>query len=175
MVKYFVNLFLLLIIQSCNNAKIVMTRIDNNSNELKLDGYFYRELESGINKGFTNIIFLYNNGVLLDCLNLEKKDFTLVDSYILENFLDSTKSNKNDILNWGVYQILKGEIKIEKWYPSSGGPFPTFITSGEILNDSTFVLNRINLPNGKNASNIKETYHYRKFNPKPDSTNNFIK
>ncbi len=51
------------------------------------------------------------------------------------------------------------------------------LRSGEILNDTTFVLNKIirRDSQGVTKTDINQEFHFRQFDIRPDSTNNFIK
>lgn len=66
-------------------------------------------------------------------------------------------------------------IKIEQWYPGVGGPHPVRIKTGTVLNDTTFRLTESTNQKGRDRKTIDQTYHFRQFGPKPDSTNRFIK
>lgn len=76
---------------------------------------------------------------------------------------------------WGIFNIKNDSIVFERWYPSSGGPFPAYLRSGKILNDTTFVITKsFRSKIGNEEQQLNETYHFRKFSPKPDSTNIFV-
>ncbi len=135
-----------------------------NTNEILIDGYYYTVLEN-----FEGVIYnrfaFYRNGIV--------------------RYLGSTKSLQEINFGpvdakdaWGVFQIYSNEIKFEKWYPSSGGPLKAYIRAGNILNDTTFVITEsYRMHKGKKTEEKvrNETYHFRQFSPKPDSTNSFIK
>jgi hypothetical protein len=87
-------------------------------------------------------------------------------------------SGGNSKFNWGVFQVNGANIKFERWYPSSGGPLKAYISSGEILNDTTFLITesyRMQKGNKTELKDRNETYYFREFSPKSDSTNKFIK
>jgi hypothetical protein len=51
------------------------------------------------------------------------------------------------------------------------------VRAGQILNDTTFVIAESYRMNEGKKTEVKErneTYHFKQFNPKPDSTNRFI-
>ncbi len=174
MVKIITSLFLVISLWGCRTAKILTPRVNNLTNTINLQGYYYYEVKDSLNKDRVLIYFLYSNGVLLFCGSVEKKDFGQMEKYINHEFL-SKYVFSNDISAWGVYKIDGNEILKEQWYPFDfAAGVPTYISKGEIMNDTTFVLKKISRPNGKDLTLINETYHFRQFSPKPDSTNNFI-
>ncbi len=148
---------------------------------LKTDGYYY--LITKDNK--YNAFFLYKNGIYhggnwLNPINFNIKNLSELDSKIYPIF--SAEEKYPSQYHWGVFTTNYLNIEIERWVTSSGGgAYPTQILKGEILNDSTIhfhtkleaeplVANR-----KKKTFKIDETYHFRQFSPKPDSTNKFIK
>lgn len=141
-------------------------------NQLRIDGFYYQSLEN--NTYFTGYIF-YNNGITLHIgshpnSNLEE----------IENDLRSTdwfSVVREAKYMWGRFITDNTNIKFERWYPSEP-PLKAYIREGTILNDTTFVItesyrmkdgNKTDITTGRN-----EIYHFRKFNPKPDSTNRFV-
>jgi len=56
--------------------------------------------------------------------------------------------------------------------------YQPYIFGGEILNDTTFILTEQFLINSDGTKDLLNsfgrTYHFKKFSPKPDSTNSFI-
>ena len=83
---------------------------------------------------------------------------------------------KQSKFDWGLFNIEDNTIKIEHWLPAQGG-YPTLLRTGEILNDTTFVLTE-SIMRGKNGAtpkDINQTFYFKHFDIKPDSTNSFIK
>lgn len=88
----------------------------------------------------------------------------------------------NTQIGWGVFNVTGSEIVIERWVTASGGgTYPTQMLKGVIKNDTTIHFHTligvhpVNYNSKKKVLTIDETYHFRQFSPKPDSTNNFIK
>ena len=152
----------------CAFQKLALNKVDYNGSNIRIDGYYYTQYNN-----IYRIIFLYRNGVIfsggdvymMDILDYENK-------YIDGSFWTTKCKNK---LYWGVYNITDEKIEYEKWYPASGGPLPSYINSGKIINDTTFVITKSMRSNGSNVQDEYDVYHFKKLSPKPDSTNKFIK
>lgn len=140
-------------------------------NQLRVDGFYYTEA----NGSLYSASFFYKNGVILDAggtfNSVEEIDTYIQNEFILRN------EYKKYMTNWGLFLIENKSIKFERWYPSSGGPMKAYVRAGSILNDTTFLINEsYRNQNGKKseAKERNETYHFRQFSPKPDSTNTFV-
>lgn len=172
MVRHNEALFwLFLVLSSCNlilgeDDKLTFNKEYNFSGRIKLEGYYYKEIGAQFNSD--DCYFLYRNGIIMSIgvINTDSARQILNDK-----FEDKLRNIK---YVWGLYQIKGDSISFEKWYPSSGPPKVTFIRKGVILNDSTFVIRSLMRSNGEDKSAVEEYYHFRKFSPKPDSTNKFI-
>ena len=138
-----------------------------NGNELKIDGYYYQIYDSLL----YSVSFFYNNGCLLTVgsgYNEEELGINLKN----ENWTELFKKNKSW---WGLFEIEQQTIKFERWF--CDGNCKTYVRAGEIINDTTFVITEsYRMLNGEiteyDVENI--TFHFKKFSPKPDSTNSFI-
>lgn len=159
---------------SCKSGDLILPQRDLNAG-MRLDGYYYRSFVDQVNgKLFTNILFLYKNGVVFDCFNVDSHDVEDMDEYIRKEF-GGEYDKSNNRLNWGIVVVDESIIKVEQWYPSSGGPMPVRIRSGVVLDDTTFRFTESTNQKGKDRETLDQTYHFRQFSPKPDSTNNFVK
>ena len=144
--------------------KLNLIQQDFNGNQLRLDGYYFTQIES-----YNGFIYprytLYQNGIIR----------FLGGPNTLDNIIFSSANYKT---NWGIFNIENDNIQFERWYPSSGGPLEAYVRVGKILNDTTFhITETYRLLNGeKTQYRLKdEIYHFKQFSPKPDSTNNFIR
>jgi hypothetical protein len=164
-----VLIILLLNVLSCekiNESDDVLTLQKQNyfGSDLLLNGIYFTVKEN-FEGSYYQRYALYRNGIIRDlgaAIEIDSPDIL-------------TGNSKAD---WGVFQIYSNEIKFEKWYPSSGGPLKAYIRAGNILNDTTFVITEsYRMHKGKKTEEKvrNETYHFRQFSPKPDSTNSFIK
>jgi hypothetical protein len=137
-------------------------------NELRLDGYYYDNYIDD----YIQIYFFYRNGVILDGGNKRVSELNeREEEFKNGTFYSNVSSFK---LMWGVFNIDGDSIEFEHWYPTEG-PFPAYIRSGKILNDTTFHITGCRRSDGSERSDKDEMYHFKHLVPKPDSTNNFIK
>ena len=151
--------------------KLTLTRENYEGKELRIDGYYYR-LDYTKAEGYYDTYFFYKNGIVLYPGTISESTLNKFIEY-LQNF-DKSKNNYKS--SWGVFLITDSIIKFEKWYPSSAfEPTPTYIREGKILNDTTFQITKTYRGNGSELKVVDEIYHFKKFSPKPDSTNVFIK
>lgn len=139
--------------------------------QLRIDGYYYM---SNPNSSYVVYIF-YGNGTVLSAgsfisSNLPKVEETLQDPA----WISANKEYKYD---YGRFLIEGDSIRFERWYPGSP-PLPAYVRAGNILNDTTFVVKEVyRMKNGEKTeeeSGRNETYHFKQFSPKPDSTNQFV-
>jgi hypothetical protein len=176
-VRDYFYLFLFGVLVSCSNFigeddELKTSRTSNLTNRLRLDGYYFTTTTNG-EDSIVSIFFFYRNGILMACGSTRDQD--------LENVHDGLRSGRfvkklqGIKYAYGLYQISRDSITYEKWHPSSGPPKVSFIKKGRILNDTTFTMSFTERSNGADKTLINEVYHFRRFHPKPDSTNEFIK
>lgn len=143
-----------------------------NGSELKTNGYYYRVSQDNIGNVTYQIYFLYRNGVVL------YGGFPLLSELpeIELSYANGTYyAEANNKTNWGRFDINGNQIRLEKWFPSSGGPAPVYMHSGTIINDTLFHITTSRESHGDNSAKPLDYYYYFKpFSPKPDSTNSFV-
>lgn len=126
-------------------------------NELRTDGYYYY-----MNHGeLLDTYFLYRNGVIIHGV--------FADSLFVSDDVVSDLGK----YNYGVFQITGDSIMIEKWVLLPGRR-RVLLLSGNILNDTTFILTRSENSNTGNVFQMDKLFHFHALSHKPDSTNNFI-
>lgn len=153
------------------NEELSFIRKDYQGYELKTDGYYYFERKNNDTTFYYNFYFLYKNGIAL-CCGYYSENILLTKE---EEFINGKFKRKylgKSASYWGLFLIDKAAIQIEQLYY---GPFRAYINSGNILNDTTFTLIKRKSSYSSEETEILETYHFKKFNYKPDSTNVFIK
>lgn len=149
------------------DEKLTLEKESYTGNQLRIDGYYYTQF-----RDIHRIYFLYRDGTLFSGGDVyENKLNEYEQKYQNGSFWDAKKNNK---LYWGLYNVDSDDIMIEKWHPSSGGGMLVYLHSGEILNDTTFVITKSVRPKTGEEKDLNEVYHFREFSPKPDSTNNFL-
>jgi len=166
-IKYLILLTLILLVYSCKDENLMIEKTPYTGNELRIDGYYYNSPE--YNK--THVLFFYRNGVMIDFISyFSTTDLTIVDEGIAEMY-EQWKDNK---LVWSVFLIDCKSIQYSGWSTSVGGGRPSGKCVGTIISDTTFCITKSVNSDGREFKK-NDTYHFRQFAPKPDSTNNFIK
>lgn len=172
----FVTIILIVFNISCfilKDKKLRLVRQDYNGTEIQLNGYYLGVL-SGINKGMNSIYFFYRDGVVLygggfaESDDIGEKEVR----FRSKEFNEGIKKYKS---GWGVFAITGNEIEFETWEPSNGGPLHSVNRSGKIINNRTFVITSFYNGYDKKISIMNDTFYFKEFSPKPDSTNRFIK
>lgn len=190
--KYVIAIISFVVI-GCAGYEPLLTKRENYiGNQLKTDGYYYLLTKEDMGYGYTTKIFdclmLFNNGIYYNISHGGYNPNLKIDSVLvkLDNEVKDQVKRQNDNLNyrpyWGVFKVSNSKIEIERWVTASGaGAYPTQIFIGEIKNDTTIHFHTlvgaypVNTNNKKKTKTIDETYHFRQFSPKLDSTNKFIK
>ncbi len=135
-----------------------------------LKGYYYYYYAPA---DYYIIMFLYSNGVILYGAAVSTTDLLKTeDSY--KNGTFHAMAVK-DISLWRIYKVEGDSIRIEARASDGTTPLIVGIYEGVILNDSTFTLLQSRRLDGRLIDKRNETYHFKSFSPKPDSTNPFIK
>lgn len=156
------------------NEKFTLIKTPYTGKELRIDGYYYKKyiLNTDYNDiEHVDVIFLYKNGIVILAGSGNQLEF---ESYFSSGqFYDKVKSNPNV---WGLYCIEGDTIKIECLKPMGGIGAPMYTKIGIILNDTTFRLVReFASYNIDDSRELDETFHFKQFAPKPDSTNVYTK
>lgn len=155
----------------CKDENLTLNKVEFKGNQLRTDGFYYGRPTTDY-QGVTlyDIFIFYKNGILMRPGNTEIKK--------MEDYVTSiTNSNQiNTKFVWGIFNIDNKSIKLEHWKAAQCG-YPTILRTGEILNDTTFILKKMEIRDNKGITetNINEEFHFKQFDTKPDSTNNFIK
>ena len=127
--------------------------------ELRTDGYYYTYYHT-LGKDYTLVNFFFRDGIFLSAGSYESLDINVVEQKMVGRY-QILRENK---IGWGVFKSIGDNLSCEVWTTSSGGGLPVYKWNAIIENDTTF---------RRNDSN--DIWHFRKFSPKPDRTNNFIK
>jgi hypothetical protein len=167
-----ISVFVTTLLTGCNkDYELEMLRQEYAGNELRTDGYYeYKYYPSENNHSYA--IFLYRNGVWMTVIGRDvngvhdESEDRLTD----EEFISHIKKTKTC---WFIFQIKGKDITVQGWEHNTGNGRRILTRYGKILNNTTFELNREIIDNKSRV--INQLYEFRKFSPKPDSTNNYIK
>jgi len=147
------------------DEKLTLQRRDYTGNELKTNGYYYVFR----NENLTSVYFFYRNGIALYLGGYSSNNLDYVESNLIKEFGKTTKDQ------WGVFIVNGNSIQYESWTGSSGFSAALDKRSGNIKNDTTIHFTERYSSEYKTTRTIDEVWHFKQFNSKPDSTNNFIK
>lgn len=155
----------------CRDQGLQFGRMDYTSTQLRIDGYYYSPTDTDENGLILNdLIVFYRNGVVK--YPGQASVGTEEDYLRLTSGLAEMKETK---LSWGTFYMQNEEVSFCKWKGSPCGYQATQRT-GEILNDTTFVVKDIEIKGKYGVGKLKreQYYHFRHMHPKPDSLNTII-
>lgn len=160
------------ILNACEKFKslddeLILNKTSYTNDQLRIDGYYYTQI-----RDIYIIYFLYRDGILASGGHVFENELNEYEEMYRDGSFWNAKKDKK--LYWGLFNIDSDKIMIEKWYPSSGGGMPAYLSIGEIQNDTTFVITKAIRPKTDETLVLNEVFHFRAFAPKPDSTNNVI-
>lgn len=135
------------------------------------DGYLFNEgmkMLSGVQYSDENY---FNYCDLLDNQNtFESARNNLEDQLNRRIVGDDKGAYKENIFQRGVYSIDGRNIILQHYYGTGGGP-NLIEYHGEILNDTTFVIQLEKSYESQSKERLEILYKFKKFSIKPDSTN----
>lgn len=162
---------MLLLLTGCKDLfrkddELSFVRTPNTSNKIRLDGYYYKY--SDLNRVVISIY--YQNGVVYS--NSKFSDLNSFETKVNDGNGITSESIK---IQWELYLIKEDSIFTNGLAILSGALyFSEMFSKGIILNDTTILFKETKFSNG-NIDSYNDTLHFKQFNPKPDSTNVFIK
>ena len=157
-------------IKLCGDEKFSMSREENNTNKLRLDGYYYHS--NNIGKEWAEVCLFYQNGIYTSLYSFDLSEILDDDNKIVIPTL--SKEWKS---GWGIYKIQNNIIEIEQWMPRQCGGVSVVYNRGNIINDSTFNLNYYKTIQGgkvKEEGSLNLTFKFKPHSTKPDSIVSFI-
>ena len=173
--EIFLGIMLLSMVSSCGKYaflkadELSIPAVPYTGNQLRIDGYYY-QLVDGV---LYHVNCFYSNGVLQHLGGYKMSDIKEYERiFTTKEFNEKGKKSR---FFWGAFKIEGSQIRFEKWYPSEVPK--AYVRAGNILNDTTFIITEIyRMKDGKKTEvrAENETYHFRQFSPKPDSTNAFV-
>ncbi len=155
----------------CHDEAFTFSRVENNTNKLRLDGYYYAILSFDSTHAHTYT--LYENGIFHDNGGVDT-------AKVFNNTvnLQLPESAYNHKTFWGIYNLENDNITIQRWIPLSNGCVKVIEEEGVILNDTTFRLDverAIWYGEVENETSINRIFHFNHYLPKPDSIVSFIR
>jgi len=159
---------------SCDD-KLTLTKAPYSGEEIRIDGYYYRE-----NTDYcVSVYFFYSDGTFIDagCLSCKPNE---IETYMRNmDWNQWRKAMDDSSIGYGIFRVSDNELFIEMWRPSSSWfSFPAYLYTGKVLNDSTFIIKKVQ-PSKPSAFDNEtrsrhEIFRFKQFSPKPDSTNRFV-
>ncbi|GHT47562.1 hypothetical protein AGMMS49965_25660 [Bacteroidia bacterium] len=148
-----------------------MKRIDYSGNELRTDGYYYRQVE-GKTYRRTIVMFLFKNGIVLEAGSFSTHDLSKVEEKMVGDYKYLYKYKSG----WGLFSVDLNAFQYEEWAESpSGASLSTYKYFGYIENDTTIHITESYYSGKNETKQIDEVWHFKQFDNKPDSTNVYIK
>jgi len=171
--KKIIFLTIVLCVLSCKKLvdwdKFQLQKTEYTGSQLRTDGYYYELLSDG---SFSSLCCFYRNGILLD-MGGAFNNFKVMDEYVQRTFINS---NHYSLMraSWGLFVLKNNCIQFERYYPNSSFVTKSFIRDGIVLSDTSFHITVSYRSDGSEIRTKDEYYYFRKFSPKPDSTNIFF-
>lgn len=146
----------------CSDDELQLTKTSFTGNELRINGIYHANFDNGTG---TALVVFYSNGVF--CTRV-KNETTLseIEAEIMDGSFYSEQKNLKGC--WGLYTVNGTSITTDSWKVTQGCK-PTIQLEGSIINDSTLQIGNLLF-----KDNTELTYHFKEFDPKPDSLNSFI-
>ncbi|MDO9154524.1 MAG: hypothetical protein Q7U47_12625 [Paludibacter sp.] len=172
----------LILITSCgccssefmSGENLTLPKKEYKGTELRIDGYYYCEyIGFGSNDIYVRTYFFYENGIVQYGGATKKTELANLEAQFMT--MEWQMSNRKYKHRWGLFNIDGDKIIFERWYPNSPGQPKVYVNEGKIVNETTFHITAFYRPDGSERIEQDETYHFKQFSPKPDSTNVFIK
>lgn len=162
----------MVLVMSCSDALLNMKAGKALDEKLNLKGYYYSNTAYN-SPDLLTIYFLYENGVIYYGGSIREKSLIAADNYIRENLLNSSISSP-DKISLGVFNIINDLIQFERWEASTGYKANTVTRKGKILNNYSFLITEKIYHYNNSRESVQDTFYYRPFLPKPDSTNKWV-
>jgi hypothetical protein len=160
------------------DEELTMTLKPYTGKEFRIDGYYIGTSNfTGKNdKNYNNYKFFYSNGLVFSSYSYDINGKI----YDITEIIADMERNRNKKDLWGVFKLEENEILTQGWVNSAsaaviGNDRLYSLINGyyKIINDTTILYKNCT---GYITLDLNEYYyHFKKFSPKPDSTNTFIK
>jgi hypothetical protein len=167
------SLFLLILfLSSCYPSIFTLKDLPIQHSQLKMNGCYYSKSTFLYPNGVNGLIFFYNTGICINESSVHESLIQAIDFFKSKNF-EKRKNYPISKSDWGYYRTIGDSIMLESKEVGQGHPIVKY--SGRILNDTTFYINTAKRENKPLLVFENILHHFVKFEPKPDSTNKFLK
>ncbi|KAA9338162.1 hypothetical protein F0P96_04755 [Hymenobacter busanensis] len=165
----------------CTDEKLSLTRSDLTATPaLQTNGYYYGAPITETGPGgrtYQKVLVLYQNGVLLSAGAAE---LPKLNEYV-RSIERSTRTPGGNVpgrkSSWGICTLDGRSIQLNYWIDGHCGR-STVLATGDVLNDTTFQITQLekHYPDSRGVQTeaVEQRFSFRRFAPKPDSTNRFI-
>lgn len=156
----------------CVDRELQIRRADYKGDRLRMDGYYACPVDTDENGLILNeIIIFYKNGVALF-----PGDVSTGSEDLYLHAIAGSRGIKESKSCWGTFSIEDSLLQIAKWKPGPCG-YPAVLRVGEIINDTTFFVSRMEIKGKHGTGTIFKSQYYRfkSFFPKFDSINEFVR
>ena len=140
------------------DEELTMIRTPYNGTDMKINGWYKGDK---ILNNRCEYLFFYMDGVCLEFV-----DFQNIEN--INQFTRGIDSFRKSKLSWNLFQVENKQIHIQGWRSNLAAI--QLVASNwtyKIINDTTLI--------SDSTYGDVRYYHFKPFNPKPDSTNVFIK
>ena len=144
------------------DEELTMFRTPYNGKEIRLDGYYSGLNYQSGNTTYIQYMFFYSNGILYTSFGYNN-DITDINEII--KLMDKDRKDKRE---WAVFKVSGDSIIMQGWrlrddvYQNYAYNYRY-----KIINDTTLYY--------EDSWGSTKSYYFKKFSPKPDSANVFIK
>ena len=142
--------------------------------DIRMDGYYYYIDTNEHEPVIDNVLIFYNNGLWLSLAGFD--NHKSIGDFIINHQFDTTLTYRGS--RWGAFVVEDDALKIQRFKPLGVDwfvdQFRLYEGRFHIKNDTTLILRKGYLIHERKPIDLNWKYHFKKFNHKPDSTNNWI-
>ena len=152
-----------------SDPKFSIQRTDYIGNEIRTDGYYYYFVQ-----GTDRIVihFFYKNGITLWVGTYANSNITEIEKEMVSLYSMRRKMKSA----WGLFLVNGSKIQYERIAEDPSSLAAAIDRrSGYIINDTTIYFTENHYSDRNETKQINQTWHFKQFDNKPDSTNRFIK
>lgn len=157
------------------DEEFTFARMDQVNPPFKLNGYYYTRFpstEQGAQVERESIHFFFRNGIHFYCGSPTLAEVASTEEEIRTGVF-YRQSNHNKSL-WGIWKMADSKIVDEGWV-NPNGTHLVIRDSFRVADESTLVLFSTERIDGSKSRAWNETYRFRSFSPKPESTVAYIR